>query len=349
MFFSDGKPSDFYKEGEDFLWKHYNQVEKDLAETCGVLASRFGRRLSITCVGMADTGETFSALRLMTKEAKQFGALASFHQPSLNTDSLSQIISSSVASSLSSKIELTSLKNAGTTSSRSVRMDVERERQNVPDTKKPKQDEWRIFKDSNSDQRVVRVWTWSDTQHDFATVIDPRCQKCTRPVANSNYEIQVEGGVKCSKCQACFFCQRCVAIGVLRNHMAGEECQEYLSDRRQGFLVGKQVCPLSFNVAWKKKAFGEGAERLAYKFRFTNPYGSKFLGPVMVAKESRFVEDMNESTENYLRSKKHSYHKTFMRTQSIASQFAARFNHRLEKCVPIELLDHVPKLNLSNL
>jgi hypothetical protein len=46
--------------------------------------------------------------------------------------------------------------------------------------------------------------------------------------------------------------------------------------------------PFSYSVAWKKQAFGEGAERLAFKFRFLSVESkNRFVGPVMVAKESR--------------------------------------------------------------
>ena len=141
MFFSDGKPSDFFKDNDSFDRKGFKQVNRDLVKTMGALASRFGRRLNITCVGMANDDEPFLALRQMTKEAKHFGAIASFHQPALNTDSLSQIISSSVASSLSSKTELTSIKTGST---RSVRTDVERERSDANDGKKINTD-WRVF------------------------------------------------------------------------------------------------------------------------------------------------------------------------------------------------------------
>ena len=86
FFFSDGRPSDKNK--------------ADLPGRMGALASRFGRRLTVTCVGMANQAtEDFSILEEMTKEAKAYGAIASFNKPSMNADSLSQIISSQVTSS----------------------------------------------------------------------------------------------------------------------------------------------------------------------------------------------------------------------------------------------------------
>ena len=355
MFFSDGKPSDFYKE-LDFSRYHYQEVEKELISQCGQLASKFGRRLSMTFVGMANNNESYSALRRMAKEAKQFGAMAEFHQPTLTTDSLSQVISSSVATSLSTKTEL-SRQGVGSGAARSVRMDVQREKQNEPDSKKPNPAEWRIFCDSRRGYNVRRIW--SDQRHEFVTLVDTRCQSCTKPVADADYQLIAEGGMKCPTCEACFFCERCVSDGTMRNHQENEECTKCLQDHQDGVLImGHPVLPyMSYNVAWKRKAFGEGAERLAYKFRFTDPKGRKFLGPLMVAKESRFVEDLEENQrsqqthneeetekDKYRTSQRHSYHKTFMRTQSIASQYASRFNERLEKRLSSDQISYVPRI-----
>jgi len=44
----------------------------------------------------------------------------------------------------------------------------------------------------------------------------------------------------------------------------------------------------SFSIAVKRESFGEGAERIVRKVRFLDERG-RYLGPVMVAKESRFV------------------------------------------------------------
>ena len=381
MFFSDGKPSDFFQDGDKFNFRKYLKVEKGLTKTCGMLASRFGRRLTVTCIGMAEAGANFTTLEKMSQEAKEFGATATFHRPSLNTDSLSQIISSSVASSLSSRTELASLQYSDankqvTTTTRSVRMDIEREKQDTPNSKNPNPNEWRIFRDSLN-RSVIRIWTWSALHNDFAAIIDHRCHECSKPVADVNYNIlhTCKGGARCNLCKSCFFCGDCVEMGVLCRHQL-LECEEYLNDRRHGFLVGSNhiiqqakiaddmtaTLPATYDVAWKKKAFGEGAERLAFKFRFLDPVANKFVGPVMVAKESRFVEDlmnddnkqqkhqgnngrpMQSQPENYLCSLRHSYHRTFMRTQSIASKFAARFNERLEKLLPSDALVHVPKI-----
>jgi hypothetical protein len=109
FFFSDGRPSD---------------PGSGIAETMGAIASRFGRRLTICCVGMANQNEDFSVLKEMVTEAKAFGAVATFNKPSLNADSLSQIITTHVTSLTSTKTELTELK---TGKAKSVRTDIVRE------------------------------------------------------------------------------------------------------------------------------------------------------------------------------------------------------------------------------
>ena len=142
MFFSDGKPSDYHQGNNgNFDWKAYNKVNDQLVERVGNLASRFGRRLNMEFVGMASDEEDFTTLERFASEAKLYGSQSSFNRPNLTASSLSQIVSSSLASSLSSKLEITSLKT-GTT--RSVRTDVEREKVNAPDDAIVNSD-WRVF------------------------------------------------------------------------------------------------------------------------------------------------------------------------------------------------------------
>ena len=84
----------------------------------------------------------------------------------------------------------------------------------------------------------------------------------------------------------------------------------------------------SFSVAVKKTAFGEGAERVAFKFRFVDSVG-RFVGPTMVAKESRFVQDQlfayhhgNVGGAHLLSSHQRAYHTQFLQVQAIAARFA---------------------------
>mmetsp|Transcript_16186 Transcript_16186/g.18444 ORF Transcript_16186/g.18444 Transcript_16186/m.18444 type:complete len:202 (+) Transcript_16186:447-1052(+) len=93
MFFSDGRPSD----------------NGEFSEKMGSIAAKFGRRLSVTCIGMADEGEDFSTLHSMVDEATSYGAVASFGKPSLDADSLSNIITGLASSLTTSKTEMTNM------------------------------------------------------------------------------------------------------------------------------------------------------------------------------------------------------------------------------------------------
>ena len=55
----------------------------------------------------------------------------------------------------------------------------------------------------------------------------------------------------------------------------------------------------------------------------------------MVAKESRFVEDINDEKFDYLRSHRSLYHKSFMLTQAVAAKFANMFNRCLDEFVQL--------------
>ena len=330
FFFSDGRPSDANKQ--------------ELPNKMGALASRFGRRLTVTCVGMANhQKEDFSILEKMVHEAKAYGAVASFNKPSMDANSLSSIISTQMASSLTStKTELTNLSSG---KSMTVRTDLVRERQNAPDDLVPNFD-WRMF--NTSSMYTVQVWAWAnrhtnrrqnyDTGGEFCRLIDPRCASCYKVTVldPALQDANPQKGKMCSGCRACFFCHTC-----LKNRAAGRShpksvCEAMASARRKGeFMLLKETCNLpSFSVAWKRQCFGEGAERVAFKFRYLDDEGD-FTGPRMVAKESRFVdkEDLDgiQKASLYLSSSQHKYHRTFMRTQFCAAQCADKFNETLRQ------------------
>jgi hypothetical protein len=329
IFFSDGKPSDYIKESKQFSWHQYNMVNKRLVKMTGEMASTFGRRLTFVCIGMAGQEENFETLKKMAAEAKMFGAQASFERPTLESTALSAVMNSSLTSSLGTKTEMSSLK---TGSSRLVRTDVKRERSDTPDDETVNEN-WTVFRTSSVDQYVQNVWVWNSKINDFSRLIDRRCNACYNEVATSSYIVLEGKGTMCRVCKACFFCKRCAVVGSYQSHQNSAECNENNRERRSGFLVGGSRTPalMSYNVALKKLAFGEGAERLAFKFRFVGKKSHTFVGPVMVAKESRFVEDLQASTENYLTSHRHAYHKTFMRTQAAASRFAKMFNISIDE------------------
>lgn len=293
----------------------------------GAIASRFGRRLTICCVGMANQTEDFSVLKEMVTEAKAYGAVASFNKPSLNADSLSQIISSHVSSLTSTKTELTELK---TGKAKSVRTDIVRERVNAPDDVALTPD-WRVFRAFGNEQYTHRVWSWNKKHNgEFRKLLDPRCAACFGVVvADYSFETTLAGGSICSGCKACFFCKRCTITGRKNVNHDREKCLQAATERRNGMI--RKLCIPSYNVAWKKTCFGEGAERVAFKFRFLDD-DNNFIGPKMVAKESRFVEDQQQhDSSSYLLSQRHGYHKQFMRTQALASSFAIIFNKALDE------------------
>jgi len=74
-------------------------------------------------------------------------------------------------------------------------------------------------------------------------------------------------------------------------------------------------------VAYRKKFFGEGAERLVAKFREINK-NDFFVGPLLVAKESRFQVESDDDPKEF--------HKVFCKTQARAQAVAEEFNKRLD-------------------
>jgi hypothetical protein len=74
-------------------------------------------------------------------------------------------------------------------------------------------------------------------------------------------------------------------------------------------------------VAYRKKYFGEGAERIVAKFREVDSVGN-FVGPLLVSKESRFQSDARYSDQK-------AFHKVFCQTQGTAKLLAEEFNKKL--------------------
>ena len=75
----------------------------------------------------------------------------------------------------------------------------------------------------------------------------------------------------------------------------------------------------STGIAVREHIFGEGKERAVRRVREVNALG-EFVGPLMVGKESLFVEDRSDSI---------SFHKTFFIVQQLSQQMARRFNEKL--------------------
>ena len=104
----------------------------------------------------------------------------------------------------------------------------------------------------------------------------------------------------------------------------------------------KSVPPMNSTaqgIALANKFFGEGAERLVREFREIGPDGM-FIGPKLVAKESRFVMDVKTVDRNDIKK----FHETFCNTQERAQGLAQVFNARLEK-VPGYDAETTPKIS----
>jgi len=85
------------------------------------------------------------------------------------------------------------------------------------------------------------------------------------------------------------------------------------------------IHPSATGVALHSSFFGEGAERLVREFREIGPDGM-FVGPKLVAKESRFQIDLLNTDQSQIEK----FHRTFCETQNRAQGLADVFNIRLE-------------------
>jgi len=295
FFFSDGKPSD----------------RGDFSSLVGDLASKFGRRLSFTCVGMAESeDDEFSTLFNMVKEAESYGCVASFGRPKLDTDSLSHIVST-LATSLTTTV--TEMTDVVTGKMKTVRTDILREKRGTVDGDHLTDDWWKY-----ENQHVVGFYAWNRANNSFVDIMDRRCACCWNE-SSQNFV--------CPNCKAVYFCSRsCWNKKHVVYNRQSVICQamqmKYLSCK----ISEKEMDQVhSFSVAVKNKYFEEGAERQVRKFRFLGQDQYTFIGPVMVAKESRFIEE-EASYDRRLK-----FHEQFMRTQSISSAYSEKFNEAILK------------------
>lgn len=85
-------------------------------------------------------------------------------------------------------------------------------------------------------------------------------------------------------------------------------------------------------VAIKRKAFGEGSERLAFQFFEVSEDGSSVVGEPLVAKKSRFIDDdeVFDDDENGLWKDKDRFAKRFCKIQTKARHCAEAFNRKLD-------------------
>lgn len=105
-------------------------------------------------------------------------------------------------------------------------------------------------------------------------------------------------------------------------------CQKWSLEKRDWVMVDRFATPEATSIAVKDHIFGEGAERMVRKLREVGPDGVTFVGPHLVAKESRFTEDHPEAAS---RADRRKFHRIFCETQGEAQKLADKFNERLNK------------------
>jgi hypothetical protein len=279
---------------------------------------------------MASTDADLSVMQAMADEAAAYGAVAAMQKPALHTEALSTSIRSTLVSSVAAS--RTALTDVRTGKMRAVRTDLLRERHDAAE-ETALSDKWQCFTNDNPACCVQRVWTWDRRRDDFAYVIDCRCIFCYRFVGTPQVEADHDWiftvqhkrvpGTQCPACKACFICADCNQTN--HGHMGSAHCQDFADDRRKKVMTQKTVVPF-FHVAMKKYVFGEGVERIVRSLRFLDDEGKNFVGPQWVAKESRFENEVGQQRYSDM-----DYHREFMRTQVLASDFAAKFNEALDE------------------
>lgn len=335
LFFSDCAPSDRISVSNR-MHPSFGGKPSVFAQRMGCIAAKFGRRLTIQCIGMASTsrhdGKANAILQDMVREGSAYGAIAVLTKAKLTQPkSLSIPIRIMISSMTSCKTNLT---HPTTCLPRRVKTGFLREKIGTADDNVLTSD-WQTFRASSSTHYLRRVWTWNQLKDSFDYIMDPRCIHCFRLVASEMITSDTTQFSRCPDCKACFICHECQA-----NHAAMPEqyqhhsstCRELLYDRRHKAMIENKNVP-SFSVALKKLVFSEGAERLVRQFRYLDDYNN-FVGPKWVAKESRFVDD--EAQGSAFQSQI-DYHRDFMRSQMLAHQLAADFNRALD-----DLSQHFP-------
>jgi Alpha-kinase family len=367
-FVSDGAPSD------------EKEVVDDLAGEMGRIAQEFGRRLSITCIGIGnddDHNDGFRVLQDMVGEAQAYHSNASFYRAAglYSSSALSDIFTCLSSFTAMSKVEMTRCGVATGSDDDddrplllTVRNDVVREKYDTLNDNDLSVDDgqWTVYNsrhrrggdssssvpgneekknqndhdhDHDDHGLVIRVWAWDRVKDDFVCLLDPRClvccdlvgECCTSPSKTKTKTttttttmaaaaaVATDKGELCAKCQACFVCHECRKSPEFWIRHSPVQCQRWLKQRRVGAIVMNRPLP-SFSIAIKKAFFSEGVERMVAKTRFIDETTHSFIGPKMVAKQSRFVEE-DSSYEARM-----DYHRQFMRTQAIASALATKFN-----------------------
>jgi hypothetical protein len=90
---------------------------------------------------------------------------------------------------------------------------------------------------------------------------------------------------------------------------------------RGDWVDAERFHPLASGVMINECIFGEGAQRVVYRFHELDAMG-RVLKPALVAKQARFVDDFDQQNA-------HKFHKSFLLTQGRAAELADAFNARL--------------------
>jgi hypothetical protein len=93
-------------------------------------------------------------------------------------------------------------------------------------------------------------------------------------------------------------------------------------------------------VAFAKGPFGEGAERMAYRFFELARDGKSIVGKHMVAKESRLILDENVANE----AARKKFARTFCSTQQLARRLSKEFNDKLDRTRRVDI--KTPRVNI---
>lgn len=160
---SDGRPSD---QGVN--------VAAAATERICALASRFGRRLSVTTIGFGDPSEPFALLERMADRSSLYGCAGTFSKVSLRPESLGLALSSLAKTLTATRTELTEL---GGTAQRSVR-DVRREPKTTVDDSFFTPTDWLLYQpfggredEANGPRRFV--WSVDDKKWQRAAFQSP--------------------------------------------------------------------------------------------------------------------------------------------------------------------------------
>lgn len=99
-------------------------------------------------------------------------------------------------------------------------------------------------------------------------------------------------------------------------------------DGKKHFSKSPFQHPDAAGVAIKRQAFGEGQERFAFQFFEVAKDGVSVVGEPLVAKESRFIQDSVDGTDNWKARDK--FAKRFCKVQMSARNTAHEFNKKLD-------------------